>query len=187
LERDEFHVTRLTVPPSAWIAPGAVLAGDVTLGENSSVWFGCVLRGDVEPITVGSETNLQDLTVVHVDRGHPARIGSRVTVGHRCIVHGCTVSDDVLVGMGAVLLTGCRIGRGALIAAGSVVTEGFEVPEGTIAAGVPVKLRGPVAESLRERMRQGVANYVALKDAYRERRIVVGVVDPERSPRGGGA
>jgi carbonic anhydrase/acetyltransferase-like protein (isoleucine patch superfamily) len=151
-----------------------VLVGDVTLGERVSVWFGCVLRGDLEPIAVGDETNVQDGTIVHVDRGYPVRIGRRVTVGHRCVVHGCVVEDEAVVGMGAVLLSGSKVGRGALVAAGALLTEGFEVPEGTIAAGVPAKLRGKLPDSLRDRFRNGVESYLALSKAYREGRMDAG-------------
>jgi carbonic anhydrase/acetyltransferase-like protein (isoleucine patch superfamily) len=171
VERDHIFRTSLTVPPSAWVAPSATLVGDVSLGERVSVWFGCVLRGDLEPISVGDETNLQDGTIVHVDRGSPARIGRRVTVGHRSVVHGCVVEDEATIGMGAVLLSGSRIGRGALVAAGALVTEGFEVPDGMIAAGVPAKLRGKLPEKLAERFRSGVESYLALSKAYREGRI----------------
>lgn len=159
--------TRLRVDPEAWVAPGVVLTGEVSLGARSSVWYGCVLRGDLEPIEVGEETNIQDLTVVHVDRGQPVRLGDRVTIGHRAIVHGCTVGDGALVGMGAVLLSGCRIGAGALVAAGAVVREGFTVPEGTIVAGVPAVIRGEVDATLSERILQGAASYVASAAAYR--------------------
>ncbi|HUC44811.1 MAG TPA: gamma carbonic anhydrase family protein [Candidatus Sulfotelmatobacter sp.] len=155
------------VAPDAWIAPSAVVSGRVAIGSRASVWHGCVLRGDLEPIEVGEETNVQDLAVVHVDRGFPARVGGRVTVGHRAIVHGCTVEDDAVVGMGAILLTGCRVGRGALVAAGAVVREGFEVPPGAIAAGVPAKIVGRVGDELAERFRTGVTTYVALATEMR--------------------
>lgn len=156
----------LTVDPSAWIAPGAVVVGTVEIGAGSSVWYGCVLRGDIEPIRIGRETNIQDLTLVHVDHGYPAHIGSRVTVGHHCVVHGCTIEDDALIGMGAVLLTGCRIGAGAVVAAGAVVLEGCEVPPGAIVAGVPGRVRGPVSDGLRARARHGVATYVDYAARY---------------------
>lgn len=159
--------TRLRLDPTAWVARGAVLAGEVTLGPRASVWYGCVLRGDLEPIVVGEATNVQDLTVIHVDRGCPARIGRDVTIGHRCVVHGCTIGDGATIGMGAVLLTGSRIGAGALVAAGAVVREGFEVPEGAIAAGVPAVLRGAVGDDLRERFAAGVASYVELAAFHR--------------------
>lgn len=157
----------VVLDPEAWVAPGAVLAGRVTVGARSSIWFGCVLRGDLEPITIGEETNVQDLTVVHVDRRCPAVIGDRVTVGHRAVVHGCTVEHDVLVGMGAVLLSGCRIGAGALVAAGAVVREGFAVPSGSIAAGVPARIVGEVGPEIVRRIRDGATSYVALAARYR--------------------
>jgi len=158
---------RFDLHPTAWIAPGAIVVGDVTLGPDASIWYGCVIRGDLEPIVVGAATNIQDLTLVHTDHELPARIGSRVTIGHRCVIHGCTVADDALIGMGAVLLSGCRVGRGALVAAGAVVREGFEVPDGAIAAGVPAKLLGEVDPAMRERMRKGMETYRACAAAYR--------------------
>ncbi|HJQ98063.1 MAG TPA: gamma carbonic anhydrase family protein [Candidatus Polarisedimenticolaceae bacterium] len=161
-------MTTLTVHPDAWIAPGAVVRGHVTIGAFGSIWFGCVLRGDLEPITIGEGSNVQDLTVVHVDRGYPAVVGKRVTIGHRAIVHGALVEDEAVVGMGAVLLSGCTIGKGALVAAGAVVTEGFAVPPGRIAAGVPARLRGEVGEDLRERFARGVESYIELARGYRE-------------------
>ncbi len=162
-----FRANRLDIHPGVFIAPGAVVVGDVTLGAHTSVWYGCVLRADLEPIVIGEETNVQDLSVVHVDFDLPVRIGSRVTVAHRCVIHGCTIGDDALIGMGAVLLSGCRIGRGALVAAGAVVREGFEIPDGAIVAGVPGKIRGEVDVALLERMRRGVAEYRACAEAYR--------------------
>lgn len=151
----------------AWVAPNATLTGRVTLGARASVWFGCVLRGDLEPIAIGDETNVQDLTVVHVDRGCPALVGSRVTIGHRAVIHGCTIDDDAVIGMGAVVLSGSRVGAGALVAAGAVVREGFEVPPGAIAAGVPATIRGEVSAELRERFREGVSSYLRLAAQYR--------------------
>ena len=166
-----FLSTRLVLDPTSYVAPGARLTGEVALAAESSVWFGCVLRGDLEPIRVGARSNVQDLTVVHVDRSYPATIGSDVTIGHRSVIHGCTIEDGATIGMGAVLLSGCRIGRGALVAAGAVVREGFEVPEGAIAAGVPAVVRGRVGDELRARFAAGVANYVALARAYRDGEI----------------
>jgi carbonic anhydrase/acetyltransferase-like protein (isoleucine patch superfamily) len=173
------HSNRLDLHPEAFVAPGAVVVGRVALGARSSVWYGCVLRGDLEPIRVGSRTNIQDLTLVHVDAGFPVTIGDDVTVGHRVVVHGCVVEDEALIGMGAVLLTGSRIGKGALIAAGAVVREGFEVPPGMVAAGVPASVRGPVDPALRERIARGVETYVISAEAYRSGRLGGG-------PHGGG-
>ncbi len=163
--------TRLDIAPDVWVAPGAILVGEVSIGARSSVWYGCVLRGDLEPIRIGEETNIQDLTVIHVDHGMPIEIGDRVTIGHRCVIHGCTIADESLVGMGAVLLSGCRIGKGALVAAGALVREGFLVPDGTVAAGVPAILRGPVPPGLRERALRGVDTYVECAEGYREGRL----------------
>jgi carbonic anhydrase/acetyltransferase-like protein (isoleucine patch superfamily) len=160
--RDAVPDARIDVRAGAWIAPNATVSGRVTIGARASVWYGCVLRGDLESIAIGEETNVQDLCVVHVDRGFPTEVGRRVTIGHRAVVHGCTVEDEAVVGMGAVLLTGCRIGRGALVAAGAVVGEGFAVPAGTIAAGVPARIVGPVAPELAERFRSGVDSYLQL-------------------------
>ena len=163
-QSDDFaiHATRVDLGQDAWFAPTATLTGRVSLGSSVSVWFGCVLRGDLEPITIGDETNVQDLTVVHVDRGCPVVVGRRVTIGHRAVIHGCTIDDDAVVGMGAVLLSGSRVGAGALVAAGAVLREGFDVPPGAIAVGVPAVLRGEVSAELRERFRKGVDHYLRL-------------------------
>lgn len=163
--------TELRIAPGAWIAPGAVLVGDISVADDASIWYGCVLRGDLEPISIGTGTNVQDLTLVHVDKGYPVEIGKNVTIGHRCVVHGCEIGDGALIGMGAVLLTGCKIGAGALVAAGAVVKEGFEVAAGRIAAGVPAKIRGEVDGRMRERIREGVDDYLACAAAYREGRM----------------
>ena len=165
--RDAVPDARPDLRAGAWVAPNATVTGRVTLGARSSVWYGCVLRGDLEPIAIGDETNVQDLSVVHVDRGFPAVVGRRVTIGHRAVVHGCTVDDEAVVGMGAVLLTGCRVGRGALVAAGAVVREGFDVPSGAIAAGVPARIVGRVGPELAERFRAGVDSYLELAALHR--------------------
>jgi carbonic anhydrase/acetyltransferase-like protein (isoleucine patch superfamily) len=161
------YATRVELDREAWVAPNATLTGRVSLGAYASVWFGCVLRGDLEPITIGDETNVQDLTVVHVDKGFPVLVGNRVTIGHRAVIHGCTVEDDAVIGMGAVLLSGSRVGGGALVAAGAVLREGFEVPSGAIAAGVPAVIRGEVSAELRQRFRDGVESYLRLAARYR--------------------
>lgn len=171
MEFDELQTAEEpTVPASAWVAPSADVRGDVTLGEHASVWYGCVLRGDIAPIRIGDETNVQDLTVVHVDRGTPTVIGSRVGIGHRAIVHGCEIEDDCLVGMGAVILSGARIGRGSVIAAGALVTEGREVPPGSLVMGMPGKVVREVDEEMRGRTRMTVEHYRALKEGHRDGR-----------------
>lgn len=156
------------VHPDAWIAPGAVLAGEVRIGAESGVWYTCVVRADLAPVTVGARTNLQDGTVVHADPGFPATIGDGVTVGHRAVVHGCTVEDDVLVGMGAVLMNGVHVGSGSLIAAGAVLTQGTRVPPGSLVAGVPGKVRRELTEQERDSIPVSAAAYVHLLGQHRD-------------------
>ncbi len=142
--------------------------GDVRLGEHVSVWFQCVLRGDLAPITIGDRSNIQDLTMVHVDEGVPCTIGAGVGVGHRCILHGCTVEDDCLIGMGSILLNNARVGTGSVVAAGAVVTEGMQILPGSLVMGVPARIRGTVDAELRGRIRATVEHYVALSRLHRE-------------------
>jgi carbonic anhydrase/acetyltransferase-like protein (isoleucine patch superfamily) len=150
------------VHPSAFVAPSAVLVGDVRLGERTSVWYGAVLRGDLAPITVGDESNVQDNAVFHVDEGYPTVIGCGVVVGHGAIVHGATVEDGCLIGMGAIVLTGAHIGEGSLVAAGAVVGERKRIPPRSLVAGVPAKVLGVVTDEMRAKIAGGVAHYVAL-------------------------
>ncbi len=137
--------------PSAWVAPGAIVVGDVELGADSSVWYGCVLRGDNDRIVIGAGSNIQDLTLIHVDAGVPCRIGARVSVGHRAILHGCTVHDGALIGMGAILLNGAVVEAGAIVAAGALVPEGRVIPAGMLAVGSPARATRPVDEALARR------------------------------------
>ena len=128
------------VEGGAYVATNAVVTGDVTLGEDVGIWFGCVVRGDDAPLAIGARTNVQDLTIVHADTGVPNVIGREVTVGHRCVLHGAEIADRCLIGMGAVLLGGSRIGEGSVVAAGAVVKEGFEVPPRSLVVGVPARV-----------------------------------------------
>jgi carbonic anhydrase/acetyltransferase-like protein (isoleucine patch superfamily) len=155
------------VSESAWVAGGATLIGRVTIGDRSSVWFTTVLRGDGDSISVGEETNLQDGVVIHADPGFPVSVGDRVSVGHRAILHGCTVDDDVLIGMGAVVLNGAHIRSGSLIAAGAVVLEGTTVPPGSLVAGVPAKVRRQLTDEERAGVRFNAAGYIRLAESYR--------------------
>jgi carbonic anhydrase/acetyltransferase-like protein (isoleucine patch superfamily) len=155
------------IHPDAFIAPGAVVLGDVSLGRDASIWYNCVVRADMAPVSVGDETNLQDLTMVHVDEGVPCTIGRRVGVGHRAILHGCTVEDDVLVGMGAILLNGVHVGTGSVIGAGAVLPEGTRVPAGSLVLGVPGRIVRPVDDELAARIRSTCAHYVALARRHR--------------------
>lgn len=145
----------------AWIAPGAIVVGDVHLGRDSSVWYNAVLRADGDRIVIGDETNVQDGCVLHADPGLPIGIGQRVTVGHRAVLHGCTVEDDVLVGMGALVLNGARIETGSLLAAGTLVPEGMIVPPGFLVAGVPGRIRRPVTGTERDMIARNAAEYLA--------------------------
>jgi carbonic anhydrase/acetyltransferase-like protein (isoleucine patch superfamily) len=141
--------------------------GDVTLGEESSVWYGAVLRADMAPIVVGARTNLQDGTVVHVDEGEPCIVGARVGVGHRVILHGCIVEDECLIGMGSVLLNGVRIGRGSVVAAGAVIPEGMQVPPGSLVMGVPGRIVRTVDARLSQRIAETWSHYVEQARAHR--------------------
>ena len=125
------------IDPTVFIARGAIVLGEVQLGKDASVWYNAVIRGDVERISIGEATNIQDLSMIHADPGYPCVVGSRVTVGHRVILHGCTVEDDCLIGMGAILLNGVRVGKGSIIGAGAVLLEGTEVPPGSLVVGIP--------------------------------------------------
>ncbi len=147
--------------PTAFVAAGARVVGGVTLSEGSSVWYNAVLRADGDTITVGVGSNLQDNVSVHVDPGHPVVIGQNVSVGHNAVVHGCTIGDGSLVGMGAVVLSGAVIGEGCLIAGGAVVLEGAVIPSGSLVAGVPAKVR-------RELTAEERAGILRNAQAYRE-------------------
>ena len=128
------------VEGGAFAARNATLTGDVTLGDDVGIWFGCVVRGDDAPLTIGRRTNVQDLTMIHADTGVPNTIGAEVTIGHRCVLHGARVEDRCLIGMGAILLGGSVIGEGSIVGAGCVVREGFVVPPRSLVVGVPGKI-----------------------------------------------
>jgi carbonic anhydrase/acetyltransferase-like protein (isoleucine patch superfamily) len=157
------------IDPTSYIAPGAQVLGAVSLGAHASVWYNCVLRADMEPITVGDDSNIQDLTMIHVDEGMPCTVGARVGVGHRAILHGCTIEDDSLIGMGAILLNNVYVGTGSVIGAGAVLTEGMVVPAGSLVLGVPGKVIRPVDDVLRARVASTVSHYVALAARHRTR------------------
>jgi carbonic anhydrase/acetyltransferase-like protein (isoleucine patch superfamily) len=146
--------------------------GDVRLDADVSVWYQCVLRGDIAPITVGARSNIQDLSMVHVDEGVPCAIGAGVGVGHRCILHGCTIEDDCLIGMGSILLNGVHVGTGSVIGAGAVVPEGMQIPPGSLVLGLPAKIKRPVDDALRARIRLTVEHYVALARLHADGRFV---------------
>ena len=156
------------VADSAWVAPGAYVVGDVHLGEESSVWYGAVLRGDTEPIRIGARTNIQDGCVLHADPGYPAIIGENFVVGHKAIVHGCEIGDRCLVGMGATILNGARIGEGSIVAAGALVPENKEFPPRSLIVGIPAKRVKDVSEEQTEDIARGVRTYVERAASHRK-------------------
>jgi carbonic anhydrase/acetyltransferase-like protein (isoleucine patch superfamily) len=153
--------------PTAFIHPLAYVAGDVTLGPRVSVWPFASLRGDSDAITIEDDTNVQDGCVIHVDEGVPCHIGKRVGIGHRAIVHGAVVENDVLIAMGAVLLNGSRVGTGSIIGAGAVVREGFVVPANSLVLGVPGRIVRETTMQERDRIAKTVAAYIELQEKYR--------------------
>ncbi|WP_336645634.1 gamma carbonic anhydrase family protein [Microbacterium sp. USHLN186] len=148
------------VPSDAFVADGARIVGEVRLGSASSVWYNAVLRADSASITIGRASNVQDNVSVHVDASHPVVIGDHVSIGHNAVVHGCTIGDGSLVGMGAVVLSGAEIGRGCLIAGGAVVLSGTRVPDGSLVAGVPAWVRRPLSAQEREGLMENSRIYL---------------------------
>lgn len=160
--RIAFGTSAPRLASSVWTAPGAILIGEVEVAAGGSIWYGAVIRADGAHVTIGRHTNVQDSTVIHADPGLPVVIGDRVSIGHGALLHGCTVDDDVLVGMGANILNGARIGSGSLIAAGAVVLEGTDVPADSLVAGVPAKVRRATTAAERAHIAANAQNYVVL-------------------------
>lgn len=152
--------------PSAFVAPGAYVIGKVSLAESSSVWYGAVLRGDTEPITIGARTNVQDGSVFHADPGFPATVGEGCVIGHRAIIHGCEIEDGCLIGMNATVLNGAKIGAGSIVAAGAVVPEGREFPPGSLIVGIPAKAVRDVSEEQAQDIERGAREYVERAAAH---------------------
>lgn len=147
-------------PNVAWIAPTAVLVGKVIVEADVGIWFGVVARGDNEPIRIGARTNVQENTVLHTDMGHPLIIGEGCTIGHKAILHGCTIGDNTLIGMGAIVLNGARIGKNCLIGAGTLITEGKHIPDGSLVIGAPGKVVRTVDEAVIASVRRSAESYV---------------------------
>ncbi|HVA57353.1 MAG: gamma carbonic anhydrase family protein [Gemmatimonadaceae bacterium] len=155
------------IDSTAFVHPRAFLCGDVTLGPRVSVWPFAAIRGDTAPVVIGADSNVQDGTVIHVDFGVPCVIGARVGIGHRAIVHGATVADDCLIGMGAVLLNGVRVGTGSIVGAGAVCPEGMEIPPNSLVLGVPGRVVRATTDVERARIRGTVESYLALQEEHR--------------------
>jgi len=163
------------VDPTAFVAPGATLIGDVEIGAEASIWYNCVLRGDVNRIRIGPRTNIQDGSVIHVDspgpgetEGHPTLIGAEVLIGHLAMVHGCVLEDRAFVGLGAIVMDGCRIESDAMLAAGAMLTPGKVIPARQLWAGRPAKYVRDIGDAELAGMRAGVAHYVELARLHRE-------------------
>lgn len=164
-------------PDVAWIAPTAVLVGDIVVGADAGIWFGAVARGDNETITIGARSNVQDNAVLHTDMGFPLTIGEGCTIGHKAMLHGCTIGDNTLIGMGATVLNGARIGSNCLIGAGALITEGKEIPDGSLVVGVP----GKVVRALDA---EAIAGLTRSADGYvkNARRFATGLADVTGRP-----
>lgn len=157
-----------------WIAPDATLIGRIEIGAESGIWFGVVLRGDNEPIVIGRRTNVQEHVVMHTDAGYPLRIGEGCTIGHRAMLHGCTIGDNSLIGIGAIVLNGARIGRNCLVGAGALVTEGKIFPDGSLIVGSPARILRPLDEEAIGMLRRSADHYVENARRFREGLSVAG-------------
>lgn len=153
---------------TAFVAVNAAVLGDVKLAPGASVWYGAVLRGDCESISIGPDSNVQDNCSAHADFGFPVQVGARVSVGHNAVLHGCTVEDDCLIGMGATVLNGATIGAGSLVAANALVPQGMQVPPGSLVAGVPAKVRRELTDEERAHLKLNAECYVALAAQHRD-------------------
>lgn len=163
------QINKIKIDPSAFIVKNASVVGAVTIGRDSSVWFGAVLRGDMAEIEIGNETSVQDNAVIHVDFDRPSIIGSGVTIGHGAIIHGAVVKDNVLIGMGSILLNGVVVGENSVIGAGTVVTEGFNVPPNSLVLGVPGKVIRQLKQEEIERIKDAARVYVEYAREYKSK------------------
>ncbi len=155
------------IHPTAWVAPGAVVLGDVTLGARSSVWFGCILRADIQRITIGEGTNLQDGTILHLASDLGTVVGNFTTVGHRALLHACEVGDEVLIGMGAIVMDGAKIGDRSIVAAGSLVPKGRQIPPGSLVMGSPAKVVRALDEDEQASIRGWAEKYIRVSEEHR--------------------
>lgn len=157
------------VAASAYIDSSAQVIGDVEIGERSSVWPNATIRGDVNSIRIGDESNIQDNSVIHVEHDtYPTHVGNRVTIGHSVTLHGCIIEDDCLIGIGAIILNGVRVGAGSVVAAGALVSERTQIPPGSLVMGMPAKVKRTLGEDERVRFRENAQNYVRYREIYRE-------------------
>jgi carbonic anhydrase/acetyltransferase-like protein (isoleucine patch superfamily) len=158
----------MKVDPSVYMAPRSIVTGNVTVEKDCGIWYNAVIRGDLEPVTIGERTNIQDNCVVHVATGFPVSIGSGVTIGHAAIIHGCSIGDDSLIGMGAIVMNGATIGKNCLIGAGALVTQGMDVPDGSMAFGSPAKVVRKLSEEQIKSIKDNAEEYVMLARKEKE-------------------
>jgi carbonic anhydrase/acetyltransferase-like protein (isoleucine patch superfamily) len=170
----EYKGVRPTLGARAYVDPSAQVIGDVSLGDDASVWMNAVVRGDVNSIRIGERTNVQDGCVLHVTARHPTVLGDEVTVAHSVTLHGCTVERRCLIGIGALVLNGAVVGEESIVAAGTLVPEGMEVPPGSVVMGAPAQIRRPVSAEERDGLRAYASSYVGYKDTYRAEEGEVG-------------
>ncbi len=170
IELDRLDPARTVIAESAFIAKNATILGDVQVDSEASVWYGVVARGDIEAIRIGAGSNVQDLSVLHADPSYACHIGKGVTVGHRCIVHGATVEDFALIGMGAILMNGCIIGSESIVGAGALVTEGTVIPPRSLVLGAPAKVKRQVTDEEVEHIRESAQRYIA--NALRHKQLL---------------
>lgn len=158
------YIKNATLQGNAWAAHDADIIGNVIIGDESSVWYQSVIRGDLSEIVIGSGTNIQDRTVIHADIGYPCHIGNSVTIGHGAIIHGCSIGHNSLIGMGSIVMNGAKIGEDCIIGAGSLVPQGMEIPDGMLAYGSPAKIIRPLTEEEKKENQTNAITYMMLKN-----------------------
>ncbi len=163
----DFLSKKPRIDDSVYIAPNAIIIGDVEIGKGSSIWFGTIIRADTEKIKIGEYTNIQDYTVLHTDKGFILEIGNYVSIGHRAIIHGCKIGDNVMIGMGAIILNGAVISENSIVAAGSVIKENFLVPANTLVAGVPGSVKRELKEEDIKMIKDAATHYYQLAKIYK--------------------
>lgn len=162
------YIKNADIQGNAWVAEGAVVVGNVIIGDESSVWYNAVIRGDMAPIVIGCGSNVQDGVVMHVDAGSPCTVGNSVTIGHNAIIHGCTIGHNSVIGMGSIVMNGAKIGEDCIIGAGSLVTQGTEIPDGMLAYGSPAKVIRPLTEEEKKENEANAIAYILMKNVQQQ-------------------